>query len=142
MRPLTQDKSQPPNLCREQWGLPGRRYPKIGSDQTEQTKNCYWPDGRRDPNFFQTIKLGCTGPPVRDPRRPGQYLSWVVKLILGNEIGHSSFNPQIFTTGVDLFATKKLNDNCRNKAPKVKVRHESSQVANQFCFTQKLFLNI
>ena len=46
----------------EIWVLARSNRPKYGywPDQTDQ--NCHWPDERRDPNFFQTIGLGCTGP--------------------------------------------------------------------------------
>ena len=58
--------------------------PKFGSWPDRTDRNCHWPDGRRDPNFFQTIGGGRTAPPpVRDPSRSGQFLSWVAYFILG-----------------------------------------------------------
>ena len=73
--------------------LPDPTNRNVGSGQSRQTEiwvlarpnrpQTCWPDGRRNQNFFQTIELGRTGPPVRDPSRSGQCLFWVADFTLG-----------------------------------------------------------
>ena len=58
-------------------------------DRTDQ--NCHWPDEKRDTNLFGTVELGRIGPPVRDPWRSGQYLSWVA-----NSTQHNNSSIQLF----------------------------------------------
>ena len=52
----------------EIWILARPIKPKYGYWPDRTDRNCHWPDGRRDPNFFQTIVDGRIGPPCPRPK--------------------------------------------------------------------------
>ena len=50
------------------WVLARPNRPKYGYSPDRTDQNCHWPDGRLDPNIFQTIVDGCTGPTCPRPK--------------------------------------------------------------------------
>ena len=52
----------------EIWVCARPNRPKYGYSPDRTDSNCLWPDGRRDPNFFQTIVAGRTGTPCPRPK--------------------------------------------------------------------------
>ena len=65
---------------------PDRTYRNMGICQTEQTKIAIGQTEGATQIFSRPLWTVAPDPPVRDPSRSGQYLSWVADFILGNVV--------------------------------------------------------